>query len=836
MLHSKGWTRTLIAITFILWSAACGSDTEDPGTPNCGVNERFNAVSGECVPINVTPFPDVGSPSDMDEEPADMGLQDPDLPPNPFIDMPADVSDSERCAPGIDSDQDLLDNACECTLGTDPARPDTDGDGRIDGLEDRNANCRVDPGETDPRSPDTDGDGLNDQDELDANTDPLDPDTDNDNVLDGAEVASGCMDPRNADTDGDSLPDGIEDFNQDGMLGTCMNRVFTLDCAGAESDPCKADSDGDNTPDNEEAQYLGCTDADTQNLVDPQLLTSTAGNYKLSLELGVPTGPIPGLNAHAFNDATYDYAGFIASLPKPSGAGSPEALEAHVLSEIRTDYPSATQRASGRRTLTHDGYRSVVASRVALSGGLRPDTVRNTILGELGGVATPNPGLSGSFSNTGASDPVLVIFQVIERPSRYIVVAAAVPESTYSNAGSEAGFRVDDLTGGTSVAESNKLLEDACVSYRVDTRPKVDFIWVLDGSGSMSEEINAVKQFAQQFASILQASNLDFRLAVASGTCNAISNDSAISPEISGLFGSGFSGTCPSIPTFTPVLPNGTLCSKNGANFTTDVQKFVDCVDELDPNNIGLKIAGEHTVTMGTAAIDRALPRSDTDNTKIRPDAAVVIISVTDEFDEHIQQKMGWRDAGQSGEPPNDPTLSGFNSNQLDTETQPFIDYFLRPDIGATVFGIYWIPGQPCPGDIAAEAAAGIHRIVNRTGGSAGNVCAQDISATLEQIATASAGLASGLRLRGTPAAPSINVTVGQARTGNVVTVDRSRADGWDFDGIVNRVTFQGPNPPQTGDRVVIAYRRWEGSERQCTTSADCPPEQKYICRDGVCI
>lgn len=834
MRDSSVWLRPLILITLFALSA-CGSDTVDEKPrPNCGVNERFNAVSGECIPIVVNPFDDMGIAGDTDIA-DDMGLQDPDLPPNPFLDMPADVSAEDRCAPGIDSDQDLLDNACECTLGTDPSRPDTDGDGRIDGLEDRNGNCRLDPGETDPRSADTDGDGLGDQAELDAGTDPLLPDTDGDGVLDGPEVASGCMNPLESDTDGDSLPDDIEDFNQDGMLGTCPDRMFHLDCANGESDPCKADTDGDGEPDNEEAQYLGCTPEDTQNLTDPQLLSSVAGDYKLSLEPGVPTGAISGINAHGFNDSTYKYAGFVAALPKPSGASSPEALEAHVFNEIRADYPGAVQRASGRRTLTHDSFRAVVASTVVLSGGLRPDTVRNTILGELAGVATPSPAIGGSFSASGASDPIMVVFQVIERPSSYIVVAAAIPESEYADVNSEGGFRVDDLTGGTAVAKSNQLLEDACVSYRVDSRPKVDFIWVLDGSGSMGEEINAVRQFAQQFASILQASNLDFRLAVASGTCSNIANDVAISPEISGLFGTGFGSSCPNAP-LTPVLPNGILCSKDGANFTTDVNKFIGCVDELDPNNIRFKLAGEHTVTMGTAAIDRALPRSATDNTKIRPDAAVVVISVTDEFDDHIQSAMGWRDAGQAGEPPNDPTLSGFNSNQLDTEVEPFVDYFLRPDIGATVFGIYWIPGQPCPGDIASEASAGIHRIVNRTGGSAGNVCAQDISATLQDIATASAGLASGLRLRGTPAAPSIRVKVGQARTGNIVDIDRSRADGWDYDGIVNRVTFQGPNPPQTGDRVVIPYRRWQGSERQCTTSADCPQEQKYICRDGVCL
>ena len=151
-----------------------------------------------------------------------------------------------------------------------------------------------------------------------------------------------------------------------------------------------------------------------------------------------------------------------------------------------------------------------------------------------------------------------------------------------------------------------------------------------------------------------------------------------------------------------------------------------------------------------------------------------------------------------------------------------------------TVFGIYWIPGTSCA--TASEASAGIHSVVSQTGGTAGSVCQSDLASTLQQIAEASAGIASGLRLLGVPVAPSIVTKVGQVSTGSIVELTRSRADGWDYDSIVNRVTFQGPSPPQTGDRVVIAYRRWEGSLRQCVEDIDCPREQKYRCVDGLCL
>ncbi|QED25753.1 hypothetical protein FRD01_00440 [Microvenator marinus] len=803
------------------------SDDNKTTEPGCLPGESYNPITGQCVARSG------GGPGGMDGgTEGDAGV---DMPDNPFLDMPADVSEEDRCAVGIDSDLDGLTNSCECELGTDPARPDTDGDGLLDGQEDVNRNCRFDAGETDPRSADTDGDGLEDGDEVARGLDPLNPDSDGDGITDGDEVASGCMDPTSTDTDGDGLPDNLEDENLDGQLGTCVNRQYTAECAGIESDPCKTDTDGDGTPDNDEVQYLDCTPEDTANLVQPLFLTNNTADYQIALEPGLTSTPIPGVTAHAFNDAPAGYAGLVGSFVPPNAATA-EQSAAWVTQQIRNAYAGSTVRTSGRRILTHDGHQAIAGGVVELPGGLQADTARNAILSRLAGT-TLNPNVQGNFTPAASTDRSLAVFQVVKRPASAIVALSVIPESLYNTDTAPGAIRVDDIAGGTGIAGVGDTLEADCVSYRVTSQAKVDFIWLLDGSGSMSEEIEAVKNFADQFAQILQQSNIDWRIAVASGSCDKLATDPTISQDVKNLMTMGGATSCQPIPfgNFQYVLPNGKLCDKNGANFTNDVQKFKDCVDELDPSSVGLRIAGEHTLTMGAAAIDRALPRSDTDNTKLRPDAATILISVTDEFDDHFQARMGWRDAGQAGEPPSDPsTEPGWDPNAMDPHVQPFIDYFLRPGINATIFGIYWIPGTPCT--IASEAAAGIDRVVNRTGGLAGNICQADLTSTLEQIASASVGLASGLRLRGVPVPPSINVKVGQASTQTILSPDRSRADGWDYDAIVNRVNFNGPNPPQTADRIVIPYLRWENSVRGCVTDADCPQEQKYICQNGVCL
>lgn len=85
----------------------------------------------------------------------------------------------------LDSDGDVLTDAEEAKLGTNPLNRDTDGDVLTDYDEIKIYN-------TNPLIADTDGDGLTDYDEIMIyKTDPLNPDTDGDGYSDGEEVGNG---------------------------------------------------------------------------------------------------------------------------------------------------------------------------------------------------------------------------------------------------------------------------------------------------------------------------------------------------------------------------------------------------------------------------------------------------------------------------------------------------------------------------------------------------------------------------------------------------------------------------------------------------------------------
>ncbi|HEX5036982.1 MAG TPA: right-handed parallel beta-helix repeat-containing protein [bacterium] len=160
-----------------------------------------------------------------------------------------------------DTDGDGILDGIEKATGTDPNRADTDNDGLSDGTEDLSKDGFVQAWETDPRKPDTDGDGVNDIGDacpLTADTEcvqechvgeipPTLKDSDRDGIPNYLEDPNrdctrqfGETDAFDKDTDGDGLDDGVEDYNRNGHVDA------------GETDPKNWDTDGDGIPDGSE--------------------------------------------------------------------------------------------------------------------------------------------------------------------------------------------------------------------------------------------------------------------------------------------------------------------------------------------------------------------------------------------------------------------------------------------------------------------------------------------------------------------------------------------------------------------------------------------------------
>jgi len=797
----------IVSAAFLLLAAsACSSDAND-GT--CPADQQYNEITGECEATGRSHGPDAGT---MDD-PNDAGTN---LPAEP------DAGVDPTCHPRVDSDQDGLSNECECDQNTNPDDPDTDGDGVPDAVE-LGGDCSFDPGngDTDPTDADTDGDGLDDQTERNGETDPLDPDTDGDGLDDGIE-AELCTSPTDSDTDDDGLSDHTEDPDGDGQIGECTDG-FEPSCANGESDPCDPDTDGDGTPDGEELDFRRCQQSDTDALSTPADISSQPGNYKLTIPAGVDSADVSAdgspTDAHVFLDSNHHYTGFVTEYDV--GSESVEQTADNLAASVQGLFSQAGRRSTGRNIQTHDFHKAVVQGVVGLSSSTTPSSARATILADLLGTSTSS--LSHSLQGESLSGPssgqTMFVYEVLKRSNstRAVVVGALASQAAYEDPSLQTGIRIDDLTGGSSLAEYQQPLSEECVTFDIESGSQVDIILSVDGSGSMSDERSTISNFANEFTNLLDRSNLDWRIGVTTVACDGITSDSDLSSDFQQIFqnagaASGSLGWCASSSTNT--VSNGALM---GNGFTTNPVQVASHIQNI-PNE-----ASEYSMTMGLAAIDRALPRTG-GATNFRTDASIMVVTLTDERDEFFEESLGISDATKS--------VSSSEQTQIINAAQPFLTWLDNNAADATLFGLYAPPGETC--ESAREYADGMSHMVSETGGNGGSVCQADVSNTLRSIADAASGLGSSLRLLGVPAPQTLGVKHVDMDPGQLVQLDRSRQNGFDYASIVNRISLIGPNPPAPGDRLIVPYLRWEGSRQECTKGGDqCTDKEQ--CISGFC-
>jgi clumping factor A len=144
-------------------------------------------------------------------------------------------------APGscIDTDGDKLPDPDETEIGTDPKDADTDDDGVRDGDE---VDVRVDTdgdGKVNGLDPDSDGDGLNDGTETGRGCDDAATDRARNNCVPDADMGATVTSPINPDSDMGGISDGQEDKNHNGAIDTGEGNpnVACDDNAMARCDP-----------------------------------------------------------------------------------------------------------------------------------------------------------------------------------------------------------------------------------------------------------------------------------------------------------------------------------------------------------------------------------------------------------------------------------------------------------------------------------------------------------------------------------------------------------------------------------------------------------------------
>jgi len=674
----------------------------------------------------------------------------------------------------------------QCTPGS-----DSDGDGINDEVE----GC----------STDTDGDSIPDY---------ADTDSDNDKVPDrveGQSDADGDKIPayKDTDSDNDGVNDGNEDLNGDGKLGCCLttcNEVrpgCTPESNGCgKGQQCQAGkctppvaflcSDGETDPDKKATYPGGLSDKDlptfichppgetgSKGLKPMKFKADSKGNWKVAIEVSSTYGPVTIAGAGAQEaGASFDLAGanqavagFVISLVAP---GADVVQVANTMINKVQALPgkaSVTQLSSGTPRTSHDGFKTVVSTQLAIkmSSGKNPPAVRNALVSALLGKAVS--ALPPANFGPSTADHVLRFQTLLRKDGRAIVMGAVGASAMAGDVSKDTGIHLDDLSNGTGLAKASDTDTVECDPFILKGNPVADIIWVVDESGSMNDNRTDVANNASDFFNRAVTSGLDLRMAVTGVNTNQNGK-------------------------FCSVISTQSTHSGGADRFLLPSEQkiFEACVK----NPPGYEGGSEYGLKNGRLAVENHLPRAANNPAKVRPNATLVIIHATDELPQSLKS---------SG--------LGISSTvcQLAAGKQAAVDNFVKPDLdlflgkgakfGAQAKTIVHMIGGVCKNSCNAQVGHGYNEVVKATGGITADVCQKNLGTTLQIIIDTITGASSTAKMEYVPISASLAVAVGKTQ------LNRSRTKGFDYAPTSNSLVFIGIPYPQ-GAQVVASYRRYK--------------------------
>lgn len=207
-----------------------------------------------------------------------------------------------------------------------------------------------------------------------------------------------------------------------------------------------------------------------------------------------------------------DVAGFIAERPAFSAGTDSASVMTSLSNTVATESDISLSNVSTSSPNLNDDVTSAVY-RLSLSNALTPTELNNRLIillgaNQLGGIIQDLPApLSGDVP---ASEYQLNMSVTYFNNSDMLLTATVVAIDNLESYSTQ----VSGLNDGTNVAESGASIDVTSDSYnaQAETSALADFLFVIDNSGSMSDEQNAISQAATDFSTVMSASGLDFQI------------------------------------------------------------------------------------------------------------------------------------------------------------------------------------------------------------------------------------------------------------------------------------------------------------------------------------
>jgi hypothetical protein len=384
------------------------------------------------------------------------------------------------------------------------------------------------------------------------------------------------------------------------------------------------------------------------------------------------------------------------------------------------------------------------------------------------------------------------------------------------------------------LADVGDTTENECEQYLART-PTADIIWVVDASGSMNDDQQRLSQASTDFLSVADAHGLNWRMCVVDMTAE---ND----------------GSC---CTDTDESGDRWLTAGNPG----DTERFRHCI--MDPAGAQGSSGGiESGLTQMKKAIERHNPPTQDSDVKFRPDAAKIVLFMTDECAEEVTQRDMCPDVpdgpdqchffggcmteqnmmsecqdvlmdpqlaitcGSYDDMWNYPECEQFYWCMGDQSEDawdpvlcdPLIDEYadIADDNNLIAYGLAILASDPesCSEDSGTSPPIGYQQLIAKTGGMLASLCQDDLSTTMEIFIEDIAGASSPLFLEHTPIPVSLAVAIerkdpSDPSNTSFEAIPRSRTAGFNYKASSNRIVLVDQPMDYPPYEVVVSYARW---------------------------
>ncbi|HWV37305.1 MAG TPA: adventurous gliding motility lipoprotein CglD, partial [Vulgatibacter sp.] len=559
-------------------------------------------------------------------------------------------------------------------------------------------------------------------------------------------------DPLNPDTDGDGVMDGVEDANLNGKV-----------------DPGETDASVSDATD--PAMVAACS---TQSLQPVLFRSDNATDLRLATRPSwsevtlVKTAADKNAGRMIYAPGATPMAGFAVVKPA-AGDATAEELAA------RDAFGNATSPIVQSFT-TWDGFPAVRAL-YDLGGGEDLRIQANLLVQAL------IPGATGLLSGTaGVTGPFkLQVEYVVRDPRRAVVVASLVEAASWTG---DVVIELDDVANGSALAQAGDTTNVACDRFQSQPWAKVDFLFVIDNSGSMADKQTALSNAADAMATQLSNAAFDWRIA----TITTDFDQGGLSPT------SGSTGHNQRLTNFTRDPNQFRIDAKPGTRGSGTERGFFPVLCAIRGG------VGCNSTFMDQYPEGYFTPVAEDRDDRIRPDATLVIVFISDEPEQSFDTPADWIPFFQDWDNKRPGAQRAFLAGILTC-------YSGNSDCTST-------------NQQAIDRRNRYRDVINGMNGPIGDLLnLQTIDATIDAIMNSVIGGTSPYDVSRAPISASFKVAIDsdglvtpEGPGCDPANVPRSRSHGFDYDGASNRITFFGDCRPANdgvAHNIALSYRYW---------------------------